>query len=115
MCEKLFKNSSAVKLKPCGSTPSLAKDQRALTVLFDYESKNFSLRKGEVVKVLRDYDSEYFLVAKTEKNAAIGFVPKDFTIDFVELEKRVQKNLWANEKSDPKTMATTSLCKISQI
>ncbi|CAF0893893.1 unnamed protein product [Brachionus calyciflorus] len=75
------------------------KNSKYLTVLFDYESHGkevlnskvvFSVKKGELVKVLRDYDDNFHLVAKCSDNK-IGFLPKDYTVDLVEVKNKVIK------------------------
>lgn len=77
-----------------------AQPVKILTVLFDYESKGkeilgnkvvFSVKKGDLVKVLRDYDKDFHLVAKCSDNS-IGFLPKDYTVDLVEVKNKVIKN-----------------------
>lgn len=77
-----------------------SKQTKILTVLFDYESKGkeilgnrvvFSVKKGQLVKVLRDYDRDFHLVAKCSDNS-IGFLPKDHTVDLVEVKNKVLKN-----------------------
>jgi hypothetical protein len=78
---------------------------RILTVLFDYESNKpsvnnancagFSVKKGETVKVIRDYDAKFYLVATQE--GKIGFIPKDYTVDLKELKLRLKQNLKENK------------------
>ena len=78
---------------------------RVLTVLFDYESNKpsvnnansagFSVKKGETVKVIRDYDEKFYLVATQE--GKIGFIPKDYTVDLKELKLRLKQNLKENK------------------
>ena len=86
-------SSSAAVSPPLQKQPT-----RYLTVIFDYESAaaspngaRFSATKGETVKVLRDYDEMYFLVACCATNK-IGFIPKDHTIDMHEITQRLGSN-----------------------
>ena len=74
---------------------------KLLTILFDYETScksyagtksSFSVKKGQSVKVLRDYDEKFYLVA-TIPDGRIGFVPKDYTVDLKEVEKRFNSKL----------------------
>jgi hypothetical protein len=111
ICEKLFTKSSPLNsnlnlsinrlsnVTEDGSEVHKPKRQKILTILFDYETscrnfngtKNyFSLKKGQNVKVIRDYDEKFYLVA-TILDGRIGFVPKDYTVDLKEVEKRFNK------------------------
>ncbi len=78
--------------------------KKTLTVLFDYETEsktfnekkcNFSVRKGEKVKVIRDYDEKFYLVA-TCVNNRIGFIPKEYTVDLNELKQRYKESIMSN-------------------
>lgn len=48
------------------------------------------VRKGEQVKVIRDYDESYYLVAAIS-TGRIGFIPKDYTVDLKEIRNRVKQ------------------------
>jgi hypothetical protein len=85
---------------------------KTLTVLFDYESYatnplnrserklTFAVKKGESVKVIRDYDEQYFLVS-TFENGQIGFVPKDYVVDLEEVKEnyKMQTSGYRRESS----------------
>lgn len=69
------------------------KRTKILTVLFDYESSpTFNVRKGQTVKVIRDYDDNFYLVACVE-SGKIGFIPKECTVDLKEIRNRFKSNL----------------------
>jgi hypothetical protein len=67
------------------------KRKKVLTILFDYVSNGFQVKKNETVKVIRDYDENLYLVASTS-NGAIGFIPKEYTVDLEEIKHRVAQN-----------------------
>lgn len=95
------KSENKIKVKGRHSIGAChAKPVKILTVLFDYESKGkeilgnkvvFRVKKGDLVKVIRDYDKDFHLVAKCADNN-IGFLPKDYTVDLVEVKNKVLKN-----------------------
>ncbi len=110
LCEKILaKNLSAkntglekpvVNAEKSEEIPKKTQRSKLVTILFDYEtiSKSYSgvqsffkVSKGEKVKVLRDYERD-FLVA-TIPDGRVGFVPKDYTVDLKEVEKRFKSNL----------------------
>lgn len=71
-----------------------------ITVLFDYETtcrsfngsvSQFSVKKGERVKIIREYERDFLIATIT--GGRIGFVPKDYTVDLKEVEKRFKTNL----------------------
>ena len=83
--------------------PVKRKKTRTLTVLFDYETESktyndclikchFSVKKGEQVKVIRDYDEKFYLVATCLDNR-IGFIPKEYTVDLNELKQRYKDSI----------------------
>ena len=90
------------------SKPLNKKKEKILTVLFDYNTdylngmkkRGFSLKKGETVKVIRDYDETYYLVATTN-SGEIGFVPKEYTVDMKEIRHRYKKNLKQQKMQQP--------------
>jgi hypothetical protein len=103
LCNKLYRNSVAKN------------NYKILTIIFDYQepvmsssnlknNKKFNVLKGQNVKVICDYDENYYLVAKmrdTNNNEneefnshnQIGFIPKEYTIDLNEIkQKALQMN-----------------------
>ncbi|RNA27153.1 hypothetical protein BpHYR1_028974 [Brachionus plicatilis] len=98
-----IKSKGRHSIDSCQSRPV-----KILTVLFDYESRGkeilgnkvvFSVKKGQLVKVLRDYDKDFHLVAKCTDNS-IGFLPKDYTVDLVEVKNKVLKNSFVIAQND---------------
>jgi hypothetical protein len=85
----------------------IKKKTKILTVLFDYEteSKNFNeklikfqVKKGQTVKVIRDYDDKYYLVATCSDNR-IGFIPKEYIVDLNELKQRYKDSILSNSNN----------------
>lgn len=75
---------------------------KTLTVLFDYETESktsrFAVKKGDSVKVVRDYDEKFYLVATCLDNR-IGFIPKEFTVDLNELKQRYKNSILSSSNS----------------
>ena len=67
------------------------KRKKVLTILFDYVSNGFQVKKNDTVKVIRDYDENLYLVAAIS-NGSIGFIPKEYTVDLDEIKHRVVQN-----------------------
>lgn len=71
-----------------------------ITILFDYETtcrsfngsvSRFSVKKGERVRIMREYERDFLIATIAE--GRVGFVPKDYTVDLKEVEKRFKLNL----------------------
>lgn len=89
--------------KCCSASP------KYLIVLLDYDSHAvnpmnksqtklmFSVRKGEIVKVLRDYDGKYFLVSAS-RTGLIGFLPKSYTVDLDEIRSKFQHHIQVQDR-----------------
>lgn len=94
--------------KVCGESVK-KRTKKILTVLFDYETESksyneclvkchFSVKKGEQVKVIRDYDEKFYLVATCLGNR-IGFIPKEYTVDLNELKQRYKESILSSSNS----------------
>lgn len=70
---------------------NVGKCKKVLTILFDYVSNGFKVKKNDIVKIIRDYDENLYLVAVIS-NGAIGFIPKEYTVDLEEIKQRVAQN-----------------------
>ena len=101
-------NSSSTNITTNNNENLLIKKKtKILTVLFDYEteSKNFNeklikfqVKKGQTVKVIRDYDDKYYLVATCSDNR-IGFIPKEYIVDLNELKQRYKDSILSNSNN----------------
>ena len=80
--------------------------KKVLTILFDYASNGFQVRKMDNVKVIRDYDENLYLVA-CMSNGNIGFVPKEYTVDLTELKERINQNFLIQQKTQSTLLSSS--------
>jgi hypothetical protein len=96
-----FDRAQAYCLESDFSKTKNRKRPKILTCVFDYESYAtnplnfkekkvvFRVLKGDNVKLIRDYDENFYLVSQLS-TGQIGFVPKEFMIDMKELKQNLR-------------------------